>query len=97
MTNYDWDDMNNDGNAGKGILGLLAATLIGGAAISSVNKKKQEEIARKRAALQQELQNVRCELANKSNGFFKSAWYADEIKQLEIQEKQILHALNDLE
>lgn len=103
MANHDWNDMNNDGNAGLGFLGLLGATLIGGAAISaanSANKKKQEEIerekAQKRARLQQELQNVRYELADKKRGFFRSAWYTQEIENLEARERELIRQINAL-
>ena len=100
MANHDWDDMNNDGNAGLGLLGLLGLTVLGGAAISSANKKKQEEIekekAQKRAQLNQELQKVQYELADKKRGFFRSVWFTQEIEELEARERALIRQINAL-
>ena len=96
MANNSWDDMNNQGNAG---LGLLAILLGGGAAkvAHDLNKsKKRAKKAEKLAALKDELNQVRYELSKKKGNIFKEVWYTPEIEKLEARERELIQEINNL-
>lgn len=89
MANYDWDDMNNQGNAGKGLLTtLIIAT--GGMAIKITNDKKKKE------KLKEELNEVRSDLSKKKGNIFKEAWNYNEIERLEERERELIQEINNL-
>ena len=92
-----YDNINNDALAGAGILVAIGTAIFGGAVASNNKRKKDAEIARKRAELNQRLSNVRNELSKKRGNIFRESWHHDEIQQLEAQEAQILRQLNALE
>lgn len=85
MANRGIDDMNTDGNAGLGLLGLLAALAVGGAVKSSSNKSNREK-------LQQELNEVNHQLSVERGKFFV---FRDEnkIARLEARKREILKQL----
>lgn len=87
--NGGWDLMDVQADAGKGLLGLLGLTAVGGTAIKIANDRKKE-------ALKKELEEVRCELSKKKSNIFKEAWYASEIAQLEEREKKLIQKINKL-
>lgn len=95
MANYDWNDMDNQGNAGLGLLGLLGLAVGGMAVKKALDKKTDSEREKKIAELQGKLNNVRYQLSQ-MKGPFKSILYESEIKKLKSCERQLIQEINEL-
>ena len=97
MPNGGYDKMDKDGKGGIGILGALLTAAAVYSGKETIKRKKEAEIARKRAELNQQLSNVRYKLSQTRSGLLSPWLYKDEIRQLEAQEAQIIRALNELD
>ena len=96
MPNGNWDDMNRDGKAGMGLLGLIGLFAAAGVVKSVSNSNKEQEVQLKRAQLQVKLNEVQKELSKRRGNIFREALYAGEIEELERQEAAILRQLKEL-
>lgn len=107
MANRSREEMENEGNAGLGILGALALGLLGtgvAASSSKKNKEKQEqEREQERNRLNGELRKVDSQidyidsqLADLRSGFLGSFLNSDQIDSLKAERSQLVAKHNQL-
>lgn len=103
MANHNRDDLENQGNAAVGILGVLGAVAVAARVNASNNKKKEKVAAQNKAQRDQlkaqyegQLRIVQSKLSNYRSKFMSSILYSDEISALEKKEKELINAINQL-
>lgn len=100
MANHNRDDLENQGNASLGILGVLGAVAVAAGVNASSNKKKAAKNSAERAKLKSsyeaELRSVQSKLSSYRGKFMSSILYSDEISKLEKQEKELINAIKQL-
>lgn len=103
MANHNRDDLENQGNASLGILGVLGAVAVA-AGVNASNNKKKEKVAAQNAAqkaqlktqYEGQLRTVQSKLSNYRSKFMSSILYSDEISALEKKERELINAINQL-
>lgn len=92
MANHSRDDMNKQGNAEVGLLGLIGA--LGAAAVAAgVNSSKNSQ---KITELKNELRSVQNRKASLQGGLLGSIINADEISRLEAKERSLKNEIAKL-
>lgn len=101
MANQSREEMENEGNAGLGILGALALGLLGAGVAASSSKKNKEKQERNRLngelrKVDSQIDYIDSQLADLRSGFLGSFLNSDQIDSLKAERSQLVAKHNQL-